>query len=409
MALYIVRPRQDQSLGLSLGTRRISRPARKSQIKQLKDIRAGETAHREVAEAVRDYKGEVVVAAERMPVTGLQFVEMPEEEGERLRRERGDLLVVRDQPIGLIEPSRPAAAANAKLSAKDRWHLAAVGLPARRRKADVSGHGVTVAVLDTGIDDSHPEIAGRISAAYEFDIAARQTRKLAQSVDTHGHGTHVAGLICGKTVGVAPGAKVMNGILIPGGHGSLANFVMALEWAALQTEVQIVNISAGIRGWVDGMQSVISDLLLVGVLPVVAIGNEGRNQTRSPGNYSQVVSVGAVNQNGKVSSFSSGGSIVTPERQQYYVPDVVVPGEGVFSCVMGGGYEAWNGTSMATPIVSGLAALLIERYPDLLVSDLQEALFESCRTLGLSADRQGLGLVQAVKAANRVGKAGKTA
>ncbi|OAS26943.1 S8 family peptidase [Methylobacterium platani] len=398
MALYIVRSKNDQSLGLSLGTRSIARPARESQIKQISDLRSNETPHREVADAVLDYNGTPVFGgAAQTPVTGLQFVEMPEEDGERMRRERPDLLVLRDQPIGLIEPARPVAAigADEKLTAKDRWHLTMVGLPMRRKKTAMTGEGVTVAVLDTGIDEDHREIEGRISAAYQFDIATRQTRQLPKSIDTHGHGTHVAGLICGKSVGVAPGARVMNGILIPNGQGTLANFVMALEWAALQPEVQIVNISAGIRGWVDGMQSVLGDLLLVGVLPVVAIGNEGRNQTRSPGNYSQVVSVGAIDRNRRVSAFSSGGTMVTSDRQQYAVPDVVAPGEGVFSCVMGGGYEAWNGTSMATPIVSGLAALLIERYPNLTVADLQEELILSCDTLGLPSDRQGNGLVQA--------------
>ena len=257
-------------------------------------------------------------------MTGLQFVNLSDEEGERMRRERSDLLVLRDQPIGLIDPTRPAKAAKTKLTSKDRWHLPAVGVSkAQRKKLGVSGKGVTVAVLDTGIDASHSELGGKIKASYEFDIQTQQTNALNTSVDTDGHGTHVAGLICGKTVGVAPEASLMNGVLIPKGKGTLANFVLALEWAALQTEVQIVNISAGIRGWVEGMQSVIGDLLLVGVLPVVAIGNEGRNATRSPGNYAEVVSVGSVNRDRKVSAFSSGGTIVTPERQQYFVPDVV--------------------------------------------------------------------------------------
>jgi subtilisin family serine protease len=399
MALYIVRPKLDQILRLSLGTRRISPRERSIQVHEVSSLRSADAPQKDLSEAIRDYRGKILFGGvQQTPVTGVQFVDLPDEEGERMRRERSDLLVLRDQPIGLIDPSRPAAAAGAKqkLSAKDRWHLAAVGLStAQRKKLGVTGRGVTVAVLDTGIDASHPEIDGRVTATYEFNIEEQQTKALDKSIDTDGHGTHVAGLICGKTVGVAPAASVMNGILIPKGKGTLANFVIALEWAALQTEVQIVNISAGIRGWVDGMQSVISDLLLVGVLPVVAIGNEGRNHSRSPGNYAEVVSVGSINRDNKVSSFSSGGSIVTPERQQYFVPDLVAPGEGVFSSVMGGGYEAWDGTSMATPIVSGIAALLIERYRDMTVSDLQEALFEGCQDLGVSPDRQGHGLIRA--------------
>jgi subtilisin family serine protease len=207
----------------------------------------------------------------------------------------------------------------------------------------------------------------------------------------------VAGLICGKTVGVAPGTKVTSGVMIPGGRGNLSDFILALEWAAALPEVQIVNLSAGIPGYLPEMQAVVGDLLAVGILPVFAVGNEGRNRTRSPGNYIEPLSVGATDRRNRVAGFSGGGVLIA-DNHQYTVPDLVAPGAGVYSSVVGGGYEAWDGTSMATPIVTGVAALILEKRPNLTVTDLVDELLDTCRDLGAPPERQGKGLVQ-VKAA----------
>jgi subtilisin family serine protease len=94
-----------------------------------------------------------------------------------------------------------------------------------------------------------------------------------------------------------------------------------------------------------------------------------------------------------VASFSSGGMLIA-DNHQYVVPKLVAPGQEVLSCVVGGGYEAWDGTSMATPIASGVAALVIEKHPDITVGDLLEALLSTCRDLSLPVERQGNGLVQ---------------
>lgn len=181
--------------------------------------------------------------------------------------------------------------------------------------------------------------------------------------------------------------------MIPGGRGNLSDFILALEWAATQPEVQIVNMSAGIPGYLPQMRAAVADLLYDGIFPVIAVGNEGRNKTRSPGNYIEVTSVGASNRDGRVSNFSGGGTIVA-DNHQYIVPDLVAPGEGVYSSVMGGGYEAWDGTSMATPIVSGVAALILEKHSDIRVTDLQGEIMNACKDLNFAPDRQGAGLVQ---------------
>ena len=213
------------------------------------------------------------------------------------------------------------------------------------------------------------------------------------SVDTQGHGTHVAGLICGNTIGVASNTEIVSGVIIPKGIGRLSGFLMGLEWAGQNPSVDIVNISAGFPGFDPALREAMRGIVAAGVLPVVAVGNEGRNQTRSPGNYVDVLSVGAVNRELRVSRFSGGGSLLV-DYHQYSVPEVVAPGEGVYSCVMGGGYEAWNGTSMAAPIVSGVAARILQIAGDMSVVELREEIISRCKVLADAPDRQGHGLVQ---------------
>lgn len=181
--------------------------------------------------------------------------------------------------------------------------------------------------------------------------------------------------------------------MIPNGIGMTSDFISAIEWAGRRPDVQIVNLSAGIVGFTPAMRFVVEGLLAVGVLPVCAVGNEGRNRTRSPGNYIEVVSVGASNIDNRIAGLSGGGTL-NVENQQYTVPDLVAPGAGVYSSVMGGGYEAWQGSSMATAIVSGVAALILEKHPDITVLDLTEELLSRCKDLAQPVDRQGMGLVQ---------------
>lgn len=181
--------------------------------------------------------------------------------------------------------------------------------------------------------------------------------------------------------------------MLPNGRGTLAQFVLALEWAAQRPEVQIVNISAGIFGYDAGLKDTVADLMASGLLPVVAVGNEGPDTNRTPGNYPTVVSVGAADRDGRVAGFSGGGRMIV-DNQAYTLPSLVAPGAGVYSCVRGGGYEDWDGTSMATPVVTGVAALVLERYPGITVASLRGELYSMVRDLKLPPERQGRGLIQ---------------
>lgn len=396
MPRYIVRPNQSPATrAVGLIAKHFAPERRQMQIAEVVKLRQDDNAFGELYRWLNESPPDVnsLNRESQTPITGTKIVDMPDLEAARLRQELPDMLVVRDQPLSLIEPVKVTLSKD-KVLAKDLWQLGAIGLEQARKNGFAgTGKGVTVAVLDTGIAASHPELAGRVVSASTFDVDTWQAIPLNPSIDTYGHGTHVAGLICGKKVGVAPEAKLLNGVMIPNAQGNISDFILALEWAGRQPEVQIMNMSAGIAGYRPEMLTAVADLLSIGVLPVIASGNEGRNKTRSPGNYAEAIAVGATTEAGKVASFSSGGVIVA-DNHRYEVPDLVAPGEAVYSCVMGGGYEAWNGTSMATPIVSGIAALILEKFPQIIVPDLTEALISSCKDLGFPADRQGSGLIQ---------------
>ena len=397
MPIYIIRPKANiVSQSLSLSSRKFTLESRRQQTQEVEAVYREDASYKTLIKWAEDIKGkenvQILKSPEKLGVTGTAIIEMSEEEAKTIQQQLPEFSILKDQPLDLIKPEKVTTSFKSEndLTDDDLWHLEAINytLPPQ-----VTGKDVTIAVLDTGIDSSHPALRGKVSKAVEFDILKWQVKELATSLDTDGHGTHVAGLICGTRIGVAPDATVMNAIMLPKARGSLANFIIALEWAGNNPEIQIVNVSAGLPGFFPDMKEVISDMLALGVLPVCASGNEGRDRTRSPGNYRSVLSVGASNKHNRVASFSSSGSL-TVENTTYNIPHLVAPGEQVYSSVVQGGYEAWNGTSMATPIVSGVAALLLEKYPDLTVLDLREELLNRCKALQQPKERQGLGLIQ---------------
>ncbi|ACK73673.1 peptidase S8 and S53 subtilisin kexin sedolisin [Gloeothece citriformis PCC 7424] len=397
MSIYIIRPKTNiVGQSLNLIAKKFTPENRQKQMEEITTVYKDSPIYQEMIQWTEEIQGKETIKVIKNPsepgVTGAAIIKMSEEEATQTRHEFPEFYVLKDQSIELIHPHKVTASykKEEQLIQDDLWHLQAIN---SQQQLNASGKGVTVAVLDTGIDSSHPALRGKVAQAYEFKIEHGQAIELANSLDTEGHGTHVAGLICGHKIGVAPEATVINGLMIPKGRGKLSNFIVALDWVANQAAIQIVNVSAGLYGYFSGMDTVIEDLLAVGVLPVCAVGNKGRIITCSPGNYCSVVSVGATNKDNKVASFSSSGKIEV-NYHQYTVPHIVAPGEQVYSCVVQGGYEAWNGTSMATPIVSGVAALILERYPDITVTDLREELINRCKDLGQPRERQGYGLIQ---------------
>lgn len=345
--------------------------------------------------------------ARETPVTGVTVLDAGPEAKDTLGQAFPDHDVIEDFALELIAPPfRDAMAENGTggpstmngtgganaVTEAELWHLQEIGLlDARRRKFGLTGDGVVVGVLDTGVADV-PEISGRILENRVFNQTLLDY-ETAEITDTDWHGTHVAGLIAGRSVGVAPGSKIVSLTMIPNRVGSFSHYVFALEHAQARPEIQILNMSAGKSGQHPQMRNMARIAQRLDVLCVMAIGNNGVNTNCSPGNYPEVISVGAFDSHRRVWASSSGGAIIW-DGMQYPTPTLVAPGVDVVSSLPDGSYRAESGTSMATPIVTGLAALLIEKHPDITVHQLREEILSACVSLDLDVGRQGAGVVQ---------------
>lgn len=413
MPRYIVKPRRFSDLDQltqfahDAGPLTESNGAKASRLKALQDMRASTASFREMNEYIAKISKIDTTVLKRtesiFPLTDSTVLDMPTERADEFKREIGNVDIILDRELHLIEPDRRKLRRTKHLLDDQKWHLTAIGLKdARARGIQRTGQGVVAAVLDTGIDSTVPDLEGRVRDSYVVDPTTYAIQRTGNPcIDTlpDGHGTQVAGLICGKEVGVAPGAQVVNVTILKQGRGWLSNFILALEHVATTSNIDVVNISSGIIGFMPEMQDIMLTLLALNIIPVVAVGNEGRHRTRSPGNYRDVVSVGAMTKQYRVASFS-GNATISLNNQIYSVPDLVAPGDSVYSCIPGGEYEAADGTSFAAPIVTGVACLAIERFKanNLSVNaiDLIEKIPEDCRTLDAPLDRQGNGLIQVI-------------
>ena len=250
-----------------------------------------------------------------------------------------------------------------------QWGLDAVH--AEGAWAHATGAGITVAVIDTGVDGTHPDLEGKVVEGYDPETGTIIPAN-ADS-DTIGHGTHVAGIIAAKdddkgVVGLAPEAEIMPIVIFKalpgGGYYYVGSYYVALGiiWA-VDHGADVLNNSWGGGAYSQVLKAAFDYALANGVVVVDAAGNDGEAFWHYPSAYPGHIAVGASNPHNRKADFSNPGSWLS----------VVAPGEGVLSCVPtwyiqdGTGqpllYDYWAGTSMATPFVSALAALLKELHP----------------------------------------------
>ena len=299
----------------------------------------------------------------------------------------------------LLSPIRPQRVAAAKLQKKLTWGIEQMKVP-QVWDEKLTGAGVLVAHLDTGADGKHPALEGAIAHFAEFDRLGRALEPTPKPWDSDAHGTHTAATIAGRPVngrhvGIAPGAKLASAMVIEGGD-AVARVLAGMDWA-LGLGARVLSLSLGFRGWWPDFLVLTRILRQKGMLPVFAVGNEEAGSSRSPGNYPEALSVGACDGAGRVPEFSSSQRF--RRKQDPIVPDMVAPGVDVISARPGGGYQTMDGSSMATPHVAGLAALLLQAHPKATVARVERAIFDSCtRSSGMTAGRAGRGIPDAKKA-----------
>jgi subtilisin family serine protease len=273
------------------------------------------------------------------------------------------------------------------------------------------GDGVRVAVIDTGIDYTHFALGGgfgpgfKVAGGYDFVNDDPDPR------DDNGHGTHVSGTIAGDSdsiIGVAPHATLYGfKVLDANGGGTTSDVIAGIERAAdpngdgdPSDHVDVANMSLGGSGGADDPQSIaVDNAVAAGVVMCVAAGNAGGFASiGTPGAARDAVTVGAIMDDGTMTSFSSRGPA---PHSLAFKPDVVAPGYQVLSSWPGNSSRALNGTSMATPHVAGVAALIKSVHPDWSAGKIKQALMASATSLPGIANERGAGRVDAALASRQ--------
>ncbi|MEL6107989.1 MAG: S8 family serine peptidase [Planctomycetota bacterium] len=290
------------------------------------------------------------------------------------------------------------------------WNINAVEAP-EAWAAGYTGQGVTVAVIDTGVDLDHPDLINNLYVnpgeipgngidddgnGYVDDVSGYDfVSGDARPEDGNGHGTHVAGTVAAArdgrgATGIAPDAKILPvRVLNDSGSGSDFSVASGIRYAA-EIGADIINLSLG-GGYSSRILSAIEYATSLGSFVVAAAGNESASQPSYPArhsaNSSSVLSVGAHDSRGNIAGFSND---VGASRGV----QVDAPGVGIYSTYLDGRYASLSGTSMASPHVAGLAALTLSANPSLTSSELRQLL--SSGTVGDSGGSDAIGNASAL-------------
>jgi hypothetical protein len=239
------------------------------------------------------------------------------------------------------------------------------------RRRGYTGRGVTLGHLDTGIDSSHPALGHQPTRFQYFDREGLFSERPPSDLD--GHGTANASIICG----IAPECSLHSAAVIEEGN-VVARILSGLQWM-LESHVRVLWIPCGIPGYSPVFRGLVHMLARNNTLIVAAIGNLGAGRSLSPGDYPEVLSVGAMAADGNVAPFS--GSSHLGAQTTCRKPDLLAPGDGALVAALGGGYHTFRGTSAACAYVAGVAALLAQAAPAASASILKAALIAASQPL----------------------------
>ncbi|MBA4019543.1 MAG: subtilisin Carlsberg [Pirellula sp.] len=262
----------------------------------------------------------------------------------------------KEQPAGFTRPIRyrlppfRVTAAYTQLSETTDWGLALLRVPDHWR--ETQGQGIRVALLDTGLERTHPDLLGAVDDLRDFTASPSGT------LDRVGHGTHTAGIVGARrndrgVVGVAPACRLLIGkVLGDDGSGADDSVAAGIDWA-VAAGADVISLSLGSPTASPAIAAAVSRAVAAGKFLICAAGNDGRDQSVNyPARLDDTVAVGAVDRNGRIAEFSSRGPEV----------DLCAPGEDILSTYLGGGYARLSGTSMAAPFVAGVVALLLAKH-----------------------------------------------
>ena len=318
------------------------------------------------------------------------------------------------------------------------YGLDQINAPDAWEEFDNRGDDIRVAVLDTGVAEAHPDIDIEPADFAEFDSSGNEApgEHCSDDIcDTGYHGTHVSGTVVGgnasgESIGVAPDATLMHGLVLPGGGGTWAQITSGIQWA-VEEDADVVSMSLG-GGISNELVTPMENAIDAGTIVVASSGNDGSGTASSPGADRSSLAVGATDPTGQVAGFSSGRLIETENAygfppdaypSLYLVPDVVAPGAFVKSAIPDGQsgppwtdcdsddiYCKLSGTSMAAPHVSGAMAVALSNTDTAIGHDEMYNLLASTATkpdeAPLSQDtRFGHGIIDVYAATDAAGTA----
>lgn len=328
------------------------------------------------------------------------------------------LLLLQQLPVQITKVGTKHILGDPKGAGGYTWGLNDIRVPdLKTEHPELNGSGVIVGSIDTGIDPTQPDLAGRVLAFKDF-VNGQTT-----AYDDQGHGSHTNGTISGgdasgTQIGVAPGVRIVSAKVFGADGGATDDVILAaMQWImnydGKGSHPAVVNNSWG------GPQAAAQDLnkepmhqmtqewVKLNMVPVFAAGNEGpgASSVGTPGGYPEVIAVGAVDSSNTVASFSSRGPVTWKLglwksnffkiKKEFVKPDVMAPGVSVYSSLPGPTWDSWDGTSMATPHVTGVVALMLQANPKLTVAQVKSILMKTAQKLGSDANTYGAGLIDA--------------
>lgn len=311
-------------------------------------------------------------------------------------------------------PAKPPLALPPPSPRPTNYGLQTIGADAAQAKG-LTGEGVRVGHIDTGVDGNHPALKGKVAAFKDF------VQGKTEAYDDQGHGTHSAGSIVADGVGVAPGAKLVVAKALNGqGGGSLSGLMESMQWMldpdgdpSTDDQPRLVSNSWGadldaLGDSKEIFRDVVKAWREAGIIPVFANGNSGEGTRSAPGGYPEAFSVGATDQQDQIADFSSGAPVEW-NGETFVKPDVSAPGVDIVSTYLNGKYARLDGTSMACPHVAGALALLLQANPSLTVDQATAAFKSSAKDLGEPGKdiRFGEGRIDVMKALEAASAAGK--
>jgi thermitase len=274
------------------------------------------------------------------------------------------------EEYGLNNTGQTGGSADADIDAPEGWDAAGLG-------SFPSSGGARVGIVDTGIDQTHPDLAGK-TAACATSYSAGTALVPGVCVDDNGHGSHVAGTITANTnngqgvAGVSPSSSLVicKALATAAGTGLTSDIANCLNWTS-QQGVKVISMSLG-GGDSATLKQAVQTASNRGVLLVAAAGNDGDSTLNYPAAYPEVMSVAATDDSDHRASFSNANSDV----------EIAAPGVNVLSTYAGGLYLELSGTSMATPHVSGVAAVLFTQDPSATAGSVRSKLTSTADDIG---------------------------